>query len=390
MGGCCSKRDAATQAAKQPLKCNRLSITNIDGTLLEDGLGAGAKVEFVHEDRLLISSLSEQNIIEVIEAAGQLFGHKMSISCRTEQDKTSFREKDSQTLGDELDLAAFGMGYTCRKGLKPESPNQDSWFVLKTEACSIYAVFDGHGQHGHDISQFVKENLPKLILKDPCFKSGDKETMLKDVFKTTQSLVRAAHGMKLFDADLAGTTATVCLHEHVNNRITMAHVSDSTAALGTQKGPDAKDFEGIALTRDHKPDLKDERERIEKAGGRVDFDGINHRIFAKDMQCPGLAMSRCLGDLMAHTLGAICEPEVSTRDLKPDDSLLLLCSDGVWEFISPTEAFQIVGVVESGKTMQAAERLAKEAWDRWIREENGEVVDDITVILVNLKHAVAV
>jgi len=25
---------------------------------------------------------------------------------------------------------------------------------------SIYAVFDGHGQKGHDVSQFVKENLP--------------------------------------------------------------------------------------------------------------------------------------------------------------------------------------------------------------------------------------
>jgi len=36
--------------------------------------------------------------------------------------------------------------------------------------------------------------------------------------------------------------------------------------------------------------------------------------------------------------------------------------------------------------MVAAERLAKEAWDRWILEESSSVVDDITVVLVYL-HA---
>jgi serine/threonine protein phosphatase PrpC len=271
--------------------------------------------------------------------------------------------------------------------LKPESPNQDSWFVLKLEQTSIYAVFDGHGQKGHDVSNFVKENLPKLIIKDPRFKSMDqKEAMLKDVFKKTQSLVGTMDRMKKLSAQLSGTTATVCLHDHVNNKITMAHVADSTAVLGRRKGATKGDLEGIALTRDHKPDLKDERARIEKAGGRVVFDGYaNHRIYAKNARYPGLNMSRCLGDLMGHAdCGITCEPETSTRDLKPEDEKILVCSDGVWEFISPTEAVTIVAEFENAKSMVAAERLAKEAWDRWIREEGGAVVDDITVILVNL------
>ena len=29
-----------------------------------------------------------------------------------------------------------------------ESPNQDSWCMLKTDDFSIYGVFDGHGQKG--------------------------------------------------------------------------------------------------------------------------------------------------------------------------------------------------------------------------------------------------
>lgn len=338
------------------------------------------------EDRGLISALSDKNIIDMLEAAGEGSGRKMSIGSNTDQSKTSFSNKTMQQLGDEIDTAACGLGYTCRKGLKPESPNQDSWFVLKMDTISIYAVFDGHGQKGHDVSQFVKENLPKLIIKDPRFKTPDAPAMLRDVFKKTQSLVGTADRMKKLSAQMSGTTATLCIHDHVNKKITLAHVADSTAVLGRSKSSTKKDLEGIALTRDHKPNLKDERARIEKAGGRVVFDGYaNHRVYAKNARYPGLNMSRCLGDLMGHAdCGITAEPEVTERELNPEDLFLLLCSDGVWEFITPTEAVVLVSEFPAAKAMVAAERLAKEAWDRWIREEGGSVVDDITVILANL------
>mmetsp|Transcript_13159 Transcript_13159/g.29279 ORF Transcript_13159/g.29279 Transcript_13159/m.29279 type:complete len:381 (+) Transcript_13159:86-1228(+) len=374
---------ASSSGVKAPeTQRRRLSVGHVEGNADE------AQTEAKEEDRGLISALNEQNIIELIEAAGETGGRKMSIGSNTDQGKTSFANKTMQQMGDEIDPVSCGMGYTCRKGLKPESPNQDSWFVLKMEQVSIYAVFDGHGQKGHDVSQFVKENLPKLIIKDARFKTGNREAMLKDVFKKTQSLVGTADRMKKLSAQLSGTTATVALHDHVNNCLTMAHVADSTAVLGFRKGPGKKELDGIALTRDHKPDLKDERARIEKAGGRVVFDGYaNHRIYAKNARYPGLNMSRCLGDLMGHAdCGITCEPETSTREFRPEDQLLLLCSDGVWEFITPKDAVQIVSELEPSKSMQAAEKLAKEAWDRWIREEGGAVVDDITVILVNLPN----
>ena len=61
--------------------------------------------------------------------------------------------------------------------------------------------------------------------------------------------------------------------------------------------------------------------------------------------------------------------------------MLLLCSDGVWEFISPLEAVKFCSRHPPDKAMESATDLAKEAWDRWIREEGGHVVDDITVVL---------
>jgi len=191
--------------------------------------------------------------------------------------------------------------------------------------------------------------------------------------------------MKKLDAQLSGTTCSVCVHSFAHNKMTFAHVADSTIVLaknGAKKG----DFTGVQITRDHKPDLKDERARIEKNGGRVVFDGYaNHRVYAKNSRYPGLNMSRCLGDLLGHQdCGISCEPETSELAICPEDAFLLLCSDGVWEFITPQEAVDYVKDHSSGKAMVAAEKLAKEAWDRWIKEEGGAVVDDITVVIVHL------
>merc|ERR1712107_949153 len=178
-------------------------------------------------------------------------------------------------------------------------------------------------------------------------------------------------------------------HDFSNQKLTIAHVADSTCCLSSFKDASKKEITTKAMTRDHKPSLKDEKARIEKAGGRVVFDGYaNHRIYAKNGRYPGLNMSRCLGDLMGHAdAGCSAEPEVSTRDVTELDHFLLLCSDGVWEFMQAQEVVNLVNEFPVAKAMTAAERLAKEAWDRWIREEGGAVVDDITVVLVYLQHA---
>ncbi len=76
----------------------------------------------------------------------------------------------SSTSGARLkeELGKLGFGVSCRKGLKPESPNQDSFSMLYIEGeLLLCGVYDGHGQSGHHVSQFTKEMLPKLFLSDP-------------------------------------------------------------------------------------------------------------------------------------------------------------------------------------------------------------------------------
>lgn len=341
------------------------------------------------EDRGLITSLNAETVIELLGASGENGDRKFSIGSHTDQGKTSFANKTIQQMGDEIDTHSLGIGFTCRKGLKPESPNQDSWSVIKVDGkFSIYGVYDGHGQKGHDVSNFVKENLPKLIIRDRRFKTPEMKDMLKDSFKKMQSLVSTADRKKMISAQMSGTTATVVIHDLSEKVLTLAHVADSTCVLGRYVDRGSRQMEAVELTRDHKPNLPEEQRRIEKAGGRVVFDGYaNYRIYAKNARYPGLNMSRCLGDLLGHAdAGCIADPEVGEHPISPQDHVLLVCSDGIWEFISPLEAVSFVEEFPASQAMNAAERLAKEAWDRWIREEEGAVVDDITVILVYLQE----
>jgi len=129
----------------------------------------GVQVDITEEQRGMIIGDNQESILDLVNVDGR----KMSIGSNTDSGKTSFANKTLKGLGAYVDAPLCGLGYTCRKGLKPESPNQDSFFILKTESCSIYGVFDGHGQKGHDVSNFVKENMPRLIVKDGRFMSDD-------------------------------------------------------------------------------------------------------------------------------------------------------------------------------------------------------------------------
>ena len=318
-------------------------------------------------------------------------GRRFSVGSSTDYDmhrRASYCEKSTRFHGHPFDSIEHGIGFACKKGLKPVSPNQDSFLVLRVEGhVSMYGVFDGHGRQGHDVSNFVKDFLPKLIVQDSAFKNDDFETALLNGFQRTQELIEQETNLKTIDASASGTTCTIVIHK--GSKVWVANVGDSRCVLASPC-PVTGDLKAEDVTRDHKPDIPEERERIHRMGGVVikpPMD-VNHRVYVKGFRFPGLAMSRALGDLIGyHKAGISATPEINTYSLRGDETLLL-CSDGVWEFLSSQEAVDLVMEELTDTTMnrqmEAAEKLCKTSWDKWIEEENGAVVDDITAIVVRL------
>jgi serine/threonine protein phosphatase PrpC len=167
----------------------------------------------------------------------------------------------------------------------------------------------------------------------------------------------------------------------------VANIGDSRAILGGVAAG------GRAISRavsaDHKPDLPAEKARIERAGGRVfaveydDGEEAPPRVWLATADIPGLAMSRSLGDVVAHSVGVTSEPEMHHLLIPAEMTWLIFASDGLWEFMSNDEVVAMTAKAPSvGKAIDA---LITEATDRWMRKE--QIVDDTTVVIVEFESA---
>lgn len=417
-----------------PVNRRRLSLGEVDGA--EDTAAVIIGQDVNEDDRHMITSLSQQQVFDFIKEDANA-GRRYSLGSETDknlQNAGSFSSKSTKLEGANFDNASECIGYACKKGLKPEAPNQDSFLIMKIEGqCALYGVFDGHGRKGHDVSNFVKDNLPKILFSQKEF-NEDPAAALEKTFEKMQYLIEKATAMKIIDASRSGTTCSIVLHCIPQCILYVAHVGDSRVVLGrkvrSEVDPETLIWEAVDLTIDHKPDLPEERARIESNGGVVVFDGgWNYRVFAKNKKdsrgkrYPGLNMSRAMGDLtgfhdagisavpdvLKHLLtepaapksdptkGPVSppgeveggrerspsKPSVTSVDLNPNDRFLMLCSDGVWEFLKSEDAVNEVTKFKAQDAMAAAEHICQLSWRQWISAMDGQVVDDITAVIIH-------
>lgn len=283
--------------------------------------------------------------------------------------------------------------YATRQGYIPGNPgkvNQDAYIcvekVLGDPAMSLFAVCDGHGVNGHDVSAYLKTRLPKAIMQEPGCKQHPGRSLAQSILRLNQEMLTGT-----VDVSMSGSTciAVVLRNEH----LWCANVGDSRAVIGRRTGAQ---WSAVPLSRDHKPDLRDEAERIFKAGGRVaayqDEEGNPigpARVWLRHIDTPGLAMSRSIGDAVAASVGVISTPEVLHITLQPDDKVLVLGSDGVFEFLSNEEVIDIVtpfwGHRDAQSACKAVENTAYAKWAEVRSTQDEDVVDDITCVVVFLE-----
>lgn len=376
--------------------------------LLKAPLWSSAPVD----DDLLLPWLQQQQPVDLFDAfvprspssCSSYFGGSVSESDMRPEFSPKAVEFDFCKHGTQSRRGRFSfdaskecIGFACLQGLKrPEVLNQDSFFLWMAERkYAIYGVLDGHGVHGGAVSDFAKSIFPKLLLSRPNFESDPREA-LRHSFEKMQRLISIGHSQHLFDASRSGTTCSIVLHCISSRKFYVAHVGDSRVVLGQRvaakkDGPQSQ-WQAVELTVDHKPSLPEERARIESNGGEVIFDGcVNHRIYPKGMTPEarrqlgyGLNMSRALGDLSAcQECGLSTTPDITEHIMDSSDRFLLLCSDGVWEFITSQEAVEIAAKCPAKKADLAATKLAAEGKKRWLDKMKDKVADDITAVVVH-------
>jgi len=174
------------------------------------------------------------------------------------------------------------------------------------------------------------------------------------------------------EAKNTGSTAVVALFS--TSHLCVANCGDSRAVL-------SRGGKEYRLTRDHKPELEDEQERIRSCGGKVlDFNG--KRVMGL------LAMSRAFGDHCLRDVGVVAEPEVTIIGRCQEDEFLVLGSDGLWDALSDREVCDLARrcfhrAKERGAAPETAARVAASVLMKAALDRGSN--DNITVTVVDLR-----
>lgn len=318
--------------------------------------------------------------------------------------------------------------YLSQRGFYPDDPfkaNQDAFTVhhqLKNDD-AFFGVFDGHGKDGDGCAIYAKLNLPPNLANILKRTKEHKDYLSKDqvqnaLLKAHVDVNRGLHKNPKIDDTLSGTTAiSIYFHGGKRNRITISNVGDSRAVLGTThhrvahsstSASQNKSLKALPLSRDQTPYRKDERQRVKAAGARVlsldqleglepildgqseahddDFElgedldegGDPPRVWHPTGDYPGTAFTRSIGDSVAEDLGVFAEPEMLTREVLPEDKIIVLASDGVFEFLTNQSVIDICA--KFSDPLEACRAVVAEAYELWLQYELR--TDDITMICI--------
>ena len=140
------------------------------------------------------------------------------------------------------------------------------------------------------------------------------------------------------------------------------------------------------MSVDHKPELAEEKQRIEKAGG-----------FVEDNRVKGiLNLSRSIGDLEYKSDSTIplrdqmitASPDIRREKVSSDAQFLILACDGIWDCLTSQEAVDFVN--ELIKKKDKVSYVIEEMFDKIIATDvassGGIGCDNMTCVVVQFKQ----
>ena len=318
---------------------------------------------------------------------------------KKEEKENSLKAQFSSTI---YIKASEAMCLAGRNEYGKRKTNQDTYIIEKNVNgilnFNILGVLDGHGENGHFASQFVSRYVIYRIKNHPLIKKYDEpKEIYKQLIANGYEIIASIYldadeqiKKEKFDVTRSGTTIVLVIQ--LEEHIICANTGDSRAiAIYDESYEDnLVDSKVFPLSYDCKPELPNEKKRINQFGGVVekayysddeDDDYLPYRVWAKDEDYPGLAMSRSIGDSDAKKVGVIPNPQIVEYTIDYSSKYLLIGSDGIWEFISNEEAMKIANKYYlRNDTYALCQELSQKATKLW--EEKDVVVDDITILVV--------
>ncbi|XP_022852875.1 probable protein phosphatase 2C 60 [Olea europaea var. sylvestris] len=177
-----------------------------------------------------------------------------------------------------------------------------------------------------------------------------------------------------FSGPTSGSTACVAIIR--DNQLVIANAGDSRCVI-SRKG------QAHNLSRDHKPDLEVERERILKAGGFIQAGRVNG----------SLNLARAIGDvefkqnkfLPADKQIVTANPDINVVELCGDDEFLVLACDGIWDCLSNQQLVDFIR--DQLKSENKLSVVCEKVLDRCLAPSTavGLGCDNMTMILVQFK-----
>ena len=183
----------------------------------------------------------------------------------------------------------------------------------KKPKINLFSVFDGHG--GSEVSSFLKTNLIKHFIRSDVVYPLSKNYVISAYDNLQNQLKKKDYS---FHTGSTGLVVIQFIHGK-DKYINVINNGDGRCVL-------CRGNFAMPLTLDHKPSWPTEKNRIEKLGGKIVFDGFDWRI--KD-----LSVSRSFGDVDA-TPFVTHKPDLYRYKLDSNDKFFVLACDGLWDVLA--------------------------------------------------------
>ncbi|OHT15595.1 leucine-rich repeat-containing protein [Tritrichomonas foetus] len=253
--------------------------------------------------------------------------------------------ENDEKENDEASGSSQNENQNQKDGIKSEGEtdeNEDNEEELNVD---LYCVFDGHG--GSHTSNFGAYQIVQICQSS---KASFSEDFAREIVST---LIKQLRENQVRDG------ATLAMAMLSNKEVIFAHLGDSRAMLLTKTG------EVRHSTVDHKPESRQEIDRILDMGGKVAQCRTNGIV----------AVSRCLGDFEIFGVG--CEPTVTRMKLEKDDKWIIVACDGVFDVLTNKSISEIVA--HANNATELAYDLRNVAYNRMC-------TDNISVVAVDIQN----